>query len=343
MTTPQLYTPAQQQVHERLRAIGPHPAWQLAAPPVLDSDLVAVPVSMSADGTVQPLQFHGEPTWTAPKLVTVYLGNYWGDKATHDRFLYEMMEFGYLSKLRPFGVGAGKWYGSFQGPTPGREMYDSEVQKLLGDWLATSPAGVLLGDPQTLYMCMMPDGITVKFDGTSEANCTSFCGYHSSFSHPSAGPLVYSTQFSPRCSGCNQGTSDQDYRAAVQAVCSHEASETFTDAHGRGWYNNQTGMEGADETAWHFLQWGPWMLQGYPSDKWVNVVGEYVPVGDPTPQPGPQPGLQGDPKAIALAAIAPVVDAYAAELSRHPRSINARAHLIGAQAAGTAVEGATFS
>lgn len=264
-----------------LRSVGPFAGLQVV-PSLTDEerlDLVSNPVDPSAP--IGPLSYHGGPTLAAPKLVALYAGSFYGDRAKNDQFLKEVMTYGYLSGLSGLsgqGSGSGQFLGSFDLPAPVVHVTDADCQAMIRTAIAQNPA-IPRPDAQTIYMLILADGIAVG-DGTpGDSSCTAYCGYHNA-----AADFLYTVQPATTCAGCNQG----QVQDALQMVEAHEIAESCSDPHGTGWYNDATGQENADECAWVQQSFGPWVVQGYAAEngqgQWVNTVGAYV-----VPQPPPQP------------------------------------------------------
>lgn len=265
-----------------LRELGPFPAMQIVAPAPDDSDLVSVPVKQNADGSVAPLTFHGGATIKAIKVVALYSGRFWGDRAKNDTFLKSIVEDGYLDAGMNTGFGRGTFLGSFDIPAPpSGDIIDTDCQAMIA--AAIGKAGIPAADEQTLFLLILPDGVKVSFDAArTQSSCSNFCGYHSSTPQ-----FIYAVHPAATCNGCNQGN-PQD---GLQMVESHEIAETASDPRGQGWYNDQTGMENGDEAAWIAQQFNGYTVQGYAAlvgGKWFNAVGAYMP-NAPTPQPKPKP------------------------------------------------------
>ncbi len=269
------------------------------------------------------MQYHGGPTIAVPKTILVWCGPAALDRPRFERFAYELVAFGYLSKLTYANCTHGEWWGSFDGPalTPGRTYLDSELQAYLRQWLTTAP---YQPDGNTVYSLMLPAGVQAQFDGSSDASCTQFCGYHSSMD---GGHILYTVEPADSCSGCNQG----DAFAGQTMVYSHEIAETASDPTGAGWYENSTGMENGDICAWIPKAYGGWTVQGYADPAGNNVQGDYVPVSDPQPKPSTC-------RASALAVAQPIVDGFNRDLSQNLRSTTRKAKLAGAQAVLGALE-----
>lgn len=272
-----------------LRGFGPFPAIQVA-PSRTDEDtidLLSNPANVVPGGPVGALSYHGGATLQHPKLVALYAGAPYVDRAKNDQFLREVMTFGYLSALSGQGSGNGVFLGSFDVPHPATAwVTDGDCQTIISSAIAANSA-LPRPDGETIYMLILPDGVSVGDGMAGNSSCTAFCGYHSSNAE-----LLYTVQPATTCATCNQG----DPFVALTMVEAHEIAESCSDPHGTGWYNDATGMENADECAWVQVPYGPWIVQGYAAQDaagtWINTVGAYSPVADPQPQPqpGPQPG-----------------------------------------------------
>jgi hypothetical protein len=281
---------------QELRQVGPRPVWQITPPvdrPVHTADELASggPPATPAGG--YPLTDHGGSTLKQPRLVLVTLGSWWGDLQKLEQFAGDLMDAGYLAPLSAYGSGQGTYAGSFKvsfaGPISNQTITDAALQETL--FMAISQGAVPAPDANTLYALVLPDGVTVDQGGY--ASCTGFCGYHDAFTVADGRTVYYSVQPSPNCKGClPPGDTAFDVFTAVLA---HEVAEACTDAiPGEGWYNDQTGMENADEWAWQFFPYGPWNVHGYQVNGTGNAKAliQYSPPSQPNPQPGPQPQPQ---------------------------------------------------
>lgn len=264
-----------------------------------------------------PLTNHGGSTLRVPKLVLVYLGDWWGDTAQLEAFANDLMTAGYLAPLSDYGSGQGAYIGAVHaaGPT-GLLVTDGWLQSTLIDLIATGAAPA--PDGQTLYALMLPAGVSVSDQGSE--SCSQFCAYHDALAD---GVTFYTVQADTSCANCNLG----DAFAALTMTLAHEVAEACTDAvPGQGWYNDATGMENADEWAWIPGPYGPWTVQGYELNgigNSLNVI-QYAPQ-QPIPQPPPpqgQPDIAGALAALQTAVTAvqeAVADLQGSNLiSQHP-------------------------
>ena len=124
---------------------------------------------------------------------------------------------------------------------------DSQVQSYLTS-LFTS--GTLAATSHAIYGLYFPAGMNICLQGG--CSCTSFCGYHSSFSYGSV-QVKYAVFPYPNCTGCSlSGKSAADM---LTIVTSHEVREAVTDPGDSGtnaWYDS-AGYEADDKCAWHNL------------------------------------------------------------------------------------------
>ena len=135
-------------------------------------------------------------------------------------------------------------------------------------------AGVLHADANSLFMLILPDGVTSRFDGDGSQSCSSFCGYHDAFRHQNV-DVAYAVMPSPTgCSGCGSGEMGD-----FTAVYAHEVAEACTDkVPGKGWLADD-GQENGDLEAWILFKWGPpddphrYVVQGYYTNERGDTVG----------------------------------------------------------------------
>ena len=272
-----------------LRRIGPHPALQVAphVGQITDDDthLAGGPVA-----TGYPLSYHSGPTLPSANVALCFAGPYWGDRQKLIACTTDFLTLGALQPLAyavspqaPAGCTGGKLVGAFDLPAiPSGTYTDAELQTYLHEQIAAGNAPA--ADGSTIHCLMLPSGVISTLDGHTSCGGTNigYCGYHSA-----VGSLIYTIQPDCRCAGCSMVSADDSARA----VLFHEIVETVSDPFGSGYFNDQTGMENADEGAWHKIDgtpglqpWGPYLLQPFADLAGNLVIGPYTP---PQQQPSP--------------------------------------------------------
>jgi hypothetical protein len=205
------------------------------------------------------------------------MGPYWGDQAFLEGFSKAVVEYGYLEPLSAlhYGTGSGKYLGAIEGApiAAGTTLADSDAQALIAGMI---DAGTLQTGPDSLFMLILPTGVTSQFDGGGQQSCSSFCGYHDAFVH-NGSEVAYAILPSPvGCTGCGDGAVGD-----FTAVYAHELAEAATDkVPGQGWVADD-GQENGDLEAWILFNWGPptdparYVVQGYYTNERGNTVGAW--------------------------------------------------------------------
>lgn len=120
--------------------------------------------------------------------------------------------------------------------------------------------GRLTATTNTIYGVYLPSG-TTSTNGSSRS-CTSYCGYHSSFTY-NGKTVLYAVFPYLTCSGCSlTGKSVLDMETIVT---SHEIREAITDPV-NAWWESTSGYEADDKCAWHGLYQqagGAWVQPEY--------------------------------------------------------------------------------
>ena len=278
-----------------LRHIGPHPALQVAphVGQITDNDthLAGGPVA-----TGYPLTYHGGPTLPTARLALCFVGSFWGDRPALIRCAGDFLTLGALAPLSqcvspqaPQGCTGGELAGVFDLPAlPAGTYSDDELVQFLQEQIAAGKCPA--ADGQLIHSLILPAGVVANLGGQTSCGGSNlgFCGYHSS--RPNG--LLYTIQPNCQCQGCSLVSADDSARA----VLFHEVVETVSDPFGTGYFNDQTGMENADEGAWHktdgtsgLQPWGPYLLQPFADLDGNLVIGPY---NKPQPQPQPSPADQ---------------------------------------------------
>src|SRR5262249_25601580 len=140
-----------------------------------------------------------------------------------------VVENGYLDPLRElgYGTGSGFYLGQVEGEqlSPGVLM-DGDARQAIRRMI---DRGLLHGDNNSLFMLILPAGVTARFDN-GESSCEVFCGYHDALTYEGV-DIAYAILPSSQCSGCGNGN-----LGAFTALYSHELAEACTDkVPGKGW------------------------------------------------------------------------------------------------------------
>jgi hypothetical protein len=108
--------------------------------------------------------------------------------------------------------------------------------------------GKITPNANTVYGLYFPANMKININ-FFQASCTSFCGYHSSFTYNNMA-VKYAVFPYPNCSGCSiSGYSTVDM---LTVVSSHEIREAISDPLGNAWYDS-SGYEADDKCVWHNL------------------------------------------------------------------------------------------
>ena len=210
-----------------------------------------------------------------PNVTNIYMGAFWGDQAFVEGFSKAIVENGYLAPLKDlnYGTGPGTYSGSINGTALAASSIfaDSDAQATLKSML---DAGQIAGNANSLFMLILPDGVTGEMDSDGSTSCSAWCGYHDSFDYNGA-QIAYAVLPSTLCQTCGGQIGD------FTAVYAHELAEACTDkVPGQGWVAAD-GEENGDLEAWILFGWGPpedpqrYTIQGYYTDERGNTVGAW--------------------------------------------------------------------
>jgi len=209
-----------------------------------------------------------------PHVTNVYVGKFWSDRAFLEEFSLAIVERGYLDPLHElhYGTGSGSYMGPIDVPSPGgKDFHDANARAIVAGLLDQEKAK---GDGNSLFVLILPDGVTAVLDDDGSRSCRDWCGYHDAFAHKGT-EIAYAVLPSTRCSGCGGKLED------LTAVYAHELAEAVTDkVPGQGWVASD-GSENADLEAWVLLGWGPptdpkrFTIQGYYTNERGNTVGAW--------------------------------------------------------------------
>jgi hypothetical protein len=122
---------------------------------------------------------------------------------------------------------------------------DSAIQNYIANLLSSGKLGAV--DANTIYSVYFPSGMSISMG--QYRSCTSFCGYHGSFSY-SGKTIKYAVYPYPCSRGCSiSGKQPSDIWTIVT---SHEIREAVTDPVNE-WWDGTTGYEADDKCAWQQL------------------------------------------------------------------------------------------
>ncbi|HSM87086.1 MAG TPA: hypothetical protein VLT16_13085 [Candidatus Limnocylindrales bacterium] len=210
-----------------------------------------------------------------PQVTNIYMGEFWGDRNLVEAFSKAVVENGYLDPLKElnYGTGPGKYLGAVDGPAlkSGAKFHDADAQSTVSSLL---DSGTIKADINSLFVLILPDGVTSIIDSDGSQSCQSFCGYHDAFNYQ-ATEIAYAVLPSTLCQGCGGLIGD------FTAVYSHELAEAVTDkVPGEGWVADD-GEENGDLEAWVLFGWGPpddpnrYTIQGYYTNERGNTSGAW--------------------------------------------------------------------
>jgi hypothetical protein len=138
-----------------------------------------------------------------------------------------------------------------------RQISDSSVQSYLASLFS---AGSIAATTNTVYGVYLPQGTTSTLG--HYRSCSSFCGYHSSFTY-NGQTILYAVFPYNDCNGCSlSGKTALDMGTIVT---SHEIREAITDPV-NAWWESSSGYEADDKCAWHNLyqqSGGAWVQPEY--------------------------------------------------------------------------------
>ena len=233
-----------------------------------DAELVTQPLaSPTGPGSAAGFRNRDGSQLARPEVINIYLGPFWGDRSFLEQFSKAVVEFGYLQPLNElgYGTGSGRYVGAVDGPKlkAGSVFGDTDARNVI---TALISAGTIKANVNSLFMLILPSGVTSRMDGSGAESCSTYCGYHDAFVHAGF-EVAYAVMPSPvGCTGCGSGDMGD-----FTAVYAHELAEAATDkVPGRGWVAGD-GQENGDLEAWILFGWGP------PSDpKRFTVQGYYT-------------------------------------------------------------------
>jgi hypothetical protein len=205
-------------------------------------------------GGAQNISYHGGPTITQAKVVSIFWGSEWGTNTNPSSLaqgIYNFFgQFGTTPEYNVITQYSGIqqtnltnmfWVDTSNPPT---NVTDADVTAEVTRYFA-SHAGP---DDSTIYEVFLPSTSYASF-GTSDS-CGGpnlvFCAYHSNFSL-SGHDVKYASMPFPSCGGCQSTgfTTEQNF----DHFACHETREAVTDPDGTAWYDRR-GNEADDKCAW---------------------------------------------------------------------------------------------
>jgi len=243
-----------------------------------DHDLVDRPLaSPTGPGGAAGFSNRAGSQIAVPEVTNIYLGGFWGDRSFVEGFSKAVVENGYLDPLHDLGylTGPGAYQGAIDGPplAAGTMFHDADAQATVSSLL---DQGAIQGDANSLFVLILPDGVTSVMDQDGSQSCAQYCGYHEAFDYNGTS-IAYAVLPSSLCQPCGGQIGD------FTAVYAHELAEAVTDkVPGQGWVADD-GEENGDLEAWILFGWGPsddpnrYTVQGYYTNERGNTVGVWRP------------------------------------------------------------------
>jgi hypothetical protein len=241
-----------------------------------EQDLASRPLaSPTGPGGAQGFQNVAGSQIAVPEVTNIYLGPFWGDRTLVEGFSKAIVENGYLDPLQElgYGTGPGTYEGAIDGPAiaAGTTFHDADAQATVRSMLDQK---TIQADVNSLFMLILPDGVTAVMDPDGAQSCAQFCGYHEAFDYNGT-TVAYAVLPSSLCQGCGGLIGD------FTAVYAHELAEAVTDkVPGQGWVAAD-GEENGDLEAWVLFGWGPpedsqrYTIQGYYTNERGNTAGAW--------------------------------------------------------------------
>jgi hypothetical protein len=255
------------------------PTRSVVRPSVLhdeDQELVNAPLaSPTGPGGAPGFRNRAGSQIAVPEVTNIYLGPFWGDQNFVEGFSKAIVENGYLDPLRElgYGTGPGTYHGMVNGPVLGKgtKFHDADAQTTVRSLLDQKK---IQGNANSLFVLILPDGVTSVMDQDGSQSCAQFCGYHDAFDYNGTS-IAYAVLPSSLCKPCGGLIDD------FTAVYAHELAEAATDkVPGQGWVADD-GEENGDLEAWVLFGWGPpeepkrYTIQGYYTNERGNTVGAW--------------------------------------------------------------------
>jgi hypothetical protein len=215
------------------------------------------------------LSYHGGPTITSAKVVSIFWGNAWGSDSNPSNLAQTITgffnQFGQTGEYNVITQYSGiqkssltnqYWVDTVNPSQPG--VTDAMIQAEVINYFANHGNVI---DDSTIYEVFLPSGYYSTLGSATSCGGPhlQYCAYHSNFGY-SGHDVKYASMPYPSCSGC-QWTGWTDAQN-FEHFSTHETREAVTDPDGNAWYD-RSGNEADDKCAWSpapFLD-GPWGYQ----------------------------------------------------------------------------------
>ena len=201
------------------------------------------------------LSYHGGPTITYAKVVSIFWGQAWGSNSAPSALaqgIYNFFaQFGtnpeynvitQYSGIQLNNLTNAYWVDSVN--PANTAVTDADIQN---EVIKYFNAGFPIDD-STIYEVFLPTGFYSTLGGPTSCGGPNvqYCAYHSNFGH-SGHDVKYASMPYPSCSGCQWPgwTAEQNF----EHFACHETREAVTDPDGNAWYD-RSGNEADDKCAW---------------------------------------------------------------------------------------------
>jgi hypothetical protein len=208
----------------------------------------------------QNISYHGGPTITSAKVVSIFWGSQWGSNTNPSTLANAMLTFfnqygmtgeynviTQYSGIQLTNLTMTRWVDSANPPTA---VSDTAIQNEVIKYLTPASQGGGGGsfDNSTIYEVFLPSTSYASLGSSSSCGGPNvqFCAYHSNFSW-NGHDVKYSSMPYPSCGGCQWPgwTVAQN----LDHFATHETREAVTDPDGNAWFD-RSGNEADDKCAW---------------------------------------------------------------------------------------------
>ncbi|HKD19058.1 MAG TPA: hypothetical protein VKG23_14490 [Thermoanaerobaculia bacterium] len=202
------------------------------------------------------LTYHGGPTITSAKVVSIFWGSAWQVNGSPSALAVSIMDFfnqygttgeynviTQYSGIQESNLGNAFWIDTVNPSSTA--VTDAMVQ---AEVIHAFTAGGVAIDASTIYEVFLPNGYYAQIGSATSCGGPhlQFCAYHSNFSY-NGNDVKYSSMPYPSCGGC-QWTGWTTAQNFDHFAC-HETREAVTDPDGNAWFD-RSGNEADDKCAW---------------------------------------------------------------------------------------------